>query len=65
MKNVNYLNNELFLEPVKLDNYMNKRFDKKNNISTPKKKINQVKNKKFKEFKKNDLSNNKKINFEN
>ena len=65
MKNVNYLNNELFLEPVKLDNYMNKRIDKKNNISTPKKKINQVKNKKFKEFKKNDLSNNKKINFEN
>ena len=29
MKNVNYLNNEFFLEPMKLTSYMNKRFDKK------------------------------------
>jgi len=65
MKNVNYLNNEFFLEPIRLTNYMNKRFDKKKNISTSKKKINQVKNKKFKEFKKNNLSHNKNLNYEN
>ena len=64
MKNVNYLNNEFFLEPIKLTNYMNKRFDKKKTISTSKKKINQVKNKKIKEFKKNNLSHNKNINYE-
>ena len=65
MKNVNYLNNEFFLEPMKLTSYMNKRFDKKKTTSTSKKKINQVKNKKCKEFKKNNLSHNKNINFEN
>jgi uncharacterized protein YlbG (UPF0298 family) len=59
MKNVNYLNNEFFLEPVKLTNYMNKGFDKKKTISTSKKKKNQVKNKNSKEIKKNNLSHNK------
>jgi len=38
MKNFNYLNNEFFLEPVKLTNYMNKRFEKKKINSTSKKK---------------------------
>ena len=64
MKNFNYLNNEFFLEPVKLTNYMNKRINKKKTFSTSKKNINQVKNKKFKEFKKNNLSQNKNINIE-
>ena len=53
-----------FLEPIKLTNYINKRFDKKKTNSASKKKINQVKNKKFKEFKKNNLSHNKNINYE-
>ena len=57
-KNI-YLSNDILFEPIKYNNYLNKKnYEKNKGTSTIKKKLNIVKNNKLKNFKRNNIDNN-------